>query len=205
MALEDQPDGWCAQCAKELGHPAGAYSSAKQDAINKLPAGYFLWFHCTGCGRTSLDGEGNCSGWPCEKHNTTPNWRKLLQRIKSKARYVCGWLSAHTIHRHHILDLRTPRVYDYGWCDVDGKMLYACFNLLKKFVDEEKPFDVTDWTQDEEHKFAANEIHALYSWWVDDYPKLLHESATPFQDSELLAKEEEMLVRLVKIRKFLWT
>jgi pyruvate formate-lyase activating enzyme-like uncharacterized protein len=91
-----------------------------------------------------------------------------------------------------------------GWCDNDTVMLHACFKLLKKFIDNEKPFKIIDWEHDEEHRIVKKELTFLYDWWKKR--KKLEESLQMLNDRfhPQNIKDTEMLLRLVKVRPFLW-
>lgn len=85
------------------------------------------------------------------------------------------------------------------WRDKDSILLHACFQLLKDFVEKEDlALGNTDWNADEKHRLAKAEIDELYKWWVS-----YTESDTPEEDSFEL--ENNMLIRLIKIRWALWT
>lgn len=57
-----------------------------------------------------------------------------------------------------------------GYYDVDHRLLHASFQLLRDFVEKEKPFEYIDWDSDAECRHAASEIKALYHWWTVIYP-----------------------------------
>ena len=91
-----------------------------------------------------------------------------------------------------------------GWYDNDEIMLHACFYLLKNFIEKEKPFRCSSWKQNEEHSSARNELIFLYKWWkkrkkIERSHDMLNNKLHP-QNIE----DNEMLMRLVKIRLFLW-
>lgn len=140
------------------------------------------------------------------------------------------WLKSHTYCRFHMLDIRSPRnEYDWGYLDADSAMFYACFALLKNYVEREKPFEIVDWGWNKEHKKAAKEIKELYDWWVkgrkdeqDELDRLgekLYHNWTNRQKRQkdkkwkeyieqvnaLEGKDQKQLLRLIKIRHFLWT
>ena len=91
-----------------------------------------------------------------------------------------------------------------GWCDNDLIMLHACFQLLKHFVEDEKPFEFVNWNQDDEHIFARKELELLYNWW--EQRKQIEESLQMLNNRNHAQNIEdtEMLLRLVKLRTFLW-
>lgn len=91
-----------------------------------------------------------------------------------------------------------------GWIDPDLLILHACFQILADFLEKENPFRLISWDHDEEHKEAKNEIVLLYDWWqkrkllVEDIPTLNNRFAS--QNLE----DTDMLIRLMKVRTFLW-
>jgi hypothetical protein len=176
---------------------------------------------------------------------------RKYERIIDPIQKFVYWVKCHTLksHRFHLLDLRQDcskdelvnyDCYRYGWCDVDHKMLYALFNLLKEYLEEE-PTDLTTHYSLEEinadpgYKSQYDnlqEARAIYHWWTVDrkkeltvYDEKLKEwselhhndttrrngkSAEVFKELHQVetdndAKEEEMIARLLKIRKSLWT
>jgi hypothetical protein len=96
------------------------------------------------------------------------------------------------------------------WHDKDITMLYGMMNLLVDYVDGEKCFEITKWDEDADSKRVAKEIKAIYRWWklYDKLYAIAHnakgEKFHKMQDS-LIKEEQEMLIRLIKIRKYLWT
>lgn len=103
--------------------------------------------------------------------------------LTRKIGYAFYWVRAHTYHRYHILDMRSPvNEYDWGWCDRDFLILAAPMNILKEFVEKEwkgvftlfmREFD-PDYGMDEEEFTryftedcrVQNEIHDIYVWWT---------------------------------------
>ncbi len=91
-----------------------------------------------------------------------------------------------------------------GWHDNNEVMLHACFYLLKNFIEKEKPFKCPSWKQSEDYSSAQNELIFLYGWWkkrkkIERSHDMLNNKLHP-QNIE----DNEMLMRLVKIRLFLW-
>ena len=87
-----------------------------------------------------------------------------------------------------------------GWCDKDVIILHACFQLLKDFVEQEKEMiEIIDWEQDEETKKAKSEIDFLYNWWLQ------RASKENDLNEERYLEDNQMLKRLIEIRKSLWT
>jgi hypothetical protein len=78
------------------------------------------------------------------------------------------------------------------WVDKDMIMLHACFQLLVDFVEKEDGLEHTNY---EYYKEIIDEAKYLYDWWKEN--------------SEIISIDnkvaDENLMRLVKIRGFLWT
>lgn len=136
-------------------------------------------------------------------------------------------------YRFHLLDLRHPGPgieYEYGFRDVDTVMLWSCFVCLRSYIEKEEPWDPADGSTPEElaqeplksQKARYDEARALYDWWMkgrleeEAYEKVLFRQ---FEQNEtedtrdawvtyrqwLEDREQEMLLRLIKIRGGLWT
>jgi hypothetical protein len=137
--------------------------------------------------------------------------------------------------RYHMLDLRQENGYRYGWQDVPEKMLYAMFNLLGEYLNKENPmkwYDSEESYNDpaiKEQIALINEAKEIYHWWtvgreeealkIDELTSLWCRAKenTDKIGRELYwkelaelkknrdAKEDEMVLRLMKIRRSLWT
>ena len=89
-----------------------------------------------------------------------------------------------------------------GWRDKDEVILHACFQLLKDFVEKEKEvIEQIDWKHDEETANAKAEIDFLYSWWLERF----HEEKDFNKINQRYEEENQMLKRLVDVRKYLWS
>jgi hypothetical protein len=94
---------------------------------------------------------------------------------------------------------------DEEWCDKDHVMLHACFQLLTDCVEEEKLFEFTDFEQNAESKRVKKEIDELYQWWKT---RVLIEQGRKNNENgteEQYKKDNEMLIRLIEVREYLWT
>lgn len=90
------------------------------------------------------------------------------------------------------------------WCDKDIVLLHACFQLLKDCVEKENLVaGHTNWDYDEEHKNAKKEIEQLYNWWKGR-SKIEAVKAINDLDKQQYNEDTEMLIRLIKIRQYLW-
>lgn len=76
------------------------------------------------------------------------------------------------------------------WVDRDNIMLHSCFQILKDCVEKEEVDIHCDY---EAHKEFVDEVRFLYKWWCERYK------------SENKDEDDEMLLRLMKIRTALWT
>ena len=112
----------------------------------------------------------------------------FFHSLWNKVAYPTGravyWIKCHTLpsHRFHMLSLRQPKShydhYSYGWMDVVEKILYANFNLLREFVEEECPelmgpdegFLIADgadfYPVDAQWNAARLQLKRLYFWWM---------------------------------------
>ena len=79
------------------------------------------------------------------------------------------------------------------WLDRDMIMVHACFQILQDFIDKEKGDTNCDYKS---QKNDIDEIRFLYSWWQTR--KFNNVNANDNEDSK-------MLIRLMKVRHFLWT
>ena len=91
------------------------------------------------------------------------------------------------------------------WCDKDVVMLHACFQLLTDCIEEERLLTGhLDWTHDDEYIQAKIEIEELYAWWTER-KKLDSEEKINDLDETQYFLDNEMLIRLIKVRQYLWT
>lgn len=91
------------------------------------------------------------------------------------------------------------------WCDKDIIMLHACFQLLTDCIEDEKLFTGhVDWNNDEEHKKAKEELEFLYNWWIKRKNQDLEAEINDLE-KEQYEEDNKMLIRLIKVRQYLWT
>jgi hypothetical protein len=188
---------------------------------------------------------------------------KVINRFKD----IHYWFVSHVIpsRRYHVLDLRQPckhrhddtcnDCYRWGWKDVPEKMLYAIFNLLEEYLQEEEaltrfltevkemegrdvctgtiPEEASEWYKElvQRHNENLSEAKRISHWWKvereqdlrayyvklyewSDLHKLSCERHNPnvskaFDELNALEqaienKTDEMITRLMKIRRSLW-
>ena len=104
------------------------------------------------------------------------------------------------------------------WYDLTYRIPHCLFFELDKFITEEKGLETHEWektiTYNEDYGIgpdhelygkltdqavAAIEQEAIWNWWKENKDK------AEFGDAEYQKQEEEMLIRLIKIRGSLWT
>ncbi len=92
-----------------------------------------------------------------------------------------------------------------AYCDKDIILLHACFQLLTDFVEGEEAFtNHVDWEFNEAYKKAKDELEQLYHWWATRKTLDDLNGINDFEKSQY-EEDNEMLIRLVKVRQFLWT
>ena len=106
------------------------------------------------------------------------------------------------MHNPNTLHIETIKV---DWCDKDIVLLHACFQLLTDCIEKENLNLTTDWTQDDQFSSAKLEIDELYNWWKDRSKKEIDGRLDPIWAENQYEKDDEMLIRLIRIRKYLWT
>jgi hypothetical protein len=63
----------------------------------------------------------------------------------------------------------------------------------------------TDWNYDDNFKLAKQEIEHLYNWWLERLQHERNNDIDPIWTDKQYEIDNEMLIRLIKIRKYLWT
>ena len=86
---------------------------------------------------------------------------------------------------------------DKSYSDPREVMLHANFQILKDFVEKEKPLEFINWESDEHHSHASQEIRELYDWWVNVYPNRIDPYSEEFEGQEY--EEEPDFIGLVRI------
>ncbi|MBA3350953.1 MAG: hypothetical protein H0U23_00755, partial [Blastocatellia bacterium] len=140
-------------------------------------------------------------------------WRRATEPFR-QAKY---WLSSRVINRHHEVDLRNPG-YRWGYTDPSEAILYACFNVLKNFVDN-GGLTGASFTEFPEQAQREYEMNVLYLWWTEgrwiEHSNCEKALAQAIGDAEYklalewkeaLGEDDQlMLARLINIRQYLWT
>ena len=131
----------------------------------------------------------------------------LYNRLIRALSNIPYWLRTHTYNRYHIINLKSPaHGYNWGWIDRDRALLLANFKILSDFVEKELPHGMVSEESDDptaqSWRAAFQEMIALYNWWHQDYPQLLE---TCMDQGKLSDLEDLQLMRLIKIRGYMWT
>lgn len=128
-----------------------------------------------------------------------------------------------------------PLAYRYGWLETDHQMEYALFNILNNFVKHQMDHwycpseeEVKSEPHNTNQRNAWLETKAIHQWWNIDRlqeEKTYDEALTRWSEAKKNGdpskklfwdelhdiqqanadKLEEMMIRLIKVRKSLWT
>jgi hypothetical protein len=91
------------------------------------------------------------------------------------------------------------------WADKDFVMLHACFQLLVNCIEEENLLvGHIDWNENDAVRKAKIVIEELYFWWkqrieIDSNGRIKDLDSTQYEEDDL------MLIKLISVRKYLWT
>ena len=97
------------------------------------------------------------------------------------------------------------KTLDKDWYDKDIVMLHACFQLLTDCIEVERLYEMTDWDRNDGLKQTKKEIDELYTWWKNRVKEVQDKQVDPINTKNQYEKDTEMLIRLVKLREYLWT
>jgi hypothetical protein len=91
------------------------------------------------------------------------------------------------------------------WCDNDIIMLHACFHLLEDCIESEKLLSgPINWNDTEETRNAKKELEELHNWWMKRKNESAQNGLNELDEAQY-ATDNEMLIRLIKVRRYLWT
>jgi len=155
-----------------------------------------------------------------------------MKLLRGWLKTLSYWLRTHTYDRYHIVDLRCPDHglgYRWGWIDCPEAVLISCFELLKRFMEQEFNSGIVDWYYDKEHAEAARELRELHRWWTVErldahdaqdaaslaFSMRVDLGAASYASDEfkihcaradLLEEQDDiMLGRLMRVRRYMWT
>lgn len=112
------------------------------------------------------------------------------------------WKVRHlTTDRYHILNISSKEnKWSYGYSDIRERMLYASFALLVEFVEIESNDVCWEWNDDVLK--VKVEMDLLYNWWKYERP---NRNWTASNYGKFEEEDSNNLMRLAKIREYLWT
>ena len=133
----------------------------------------------------------------------------------------------HPKHQYHVVSTGLPP----GYFDTDHRMFHCCFNLLKEYVEfelggieklsrwENKSWETEGFSSKKEYEEYVDldrEMREIYNFWVNVRPA----REDPYEnwnkrdnfswdlsfkiDQEYDRQDQDMLLRLIKIREHLW-
>ena len=141
----------------------------------------------------------------------------------------------HRYHMLDLRQPKSNLNYRYGWIDADTKMVYALFNILNQFVEHEfenffvpTEEEVASEPHLKEQREAGLEILAIHKWWNITAPIMRAEEnkaldvwytahKEKLSNGKVLFKRifeleeeykkslEEYMIRLIKVRGWMWT
>jgi hypothetical protein len=126
-----------------------------------------------------------------------------------------------------------PEHYSYGWRDIDDRMIFAIFGLLNEYVKHELNVITDEDVKADPNlitfKDNQDEILAIHNWWNNERPQAMDEidrASSKWgklsnlkraeaktrawtdlinKETQFEAKTDEMIARLMKIRRTLWS
>ena len=112
------------------------------------------------------------------------------------------WYCMHRFHPKHRYNTIKMASLDAGYYDPDVRMLHACFDLFTEWF-KYNAFDEKLITKEtfSEHWDEAME---LYLWWTVKHRDDELNSKTMQDRARNAEIEDEMLIRLIKIRRHIW-
>jgi hypothetical protein len=152
-------------------------------------------------------------------------WAKNL--CKYKIPQGLYYVKSLLFYRYNVIKIKT---LGPGWTDRDCVMVHAMFQVFCNFIEQEEPFERISWdygseinrikkekwkNQREKNRYirslergdkrvkkAKKEMQFLYNWWKKTYPELVKKG---IDMDKVSAKENEMILRLINIRGYMWT
>ncbi len=135
--------------------------------------------------------------------------KRTRVKLRRKIQAICRWwhdswywIKCRLWHRYNVV---VCRPLPPTWCDRDYLLLFAAFQILENFIQQEEGHfhdDVYKLYLDcgeeraREEERDWNEIRVLYAWWQE------RKDAKYNDDYD---KDNEMLHRLINVRKYLWS
>jgi hypothetical protein len=111
------------------------------------------------------------------------------------------WAFIHRFVKQHQYHVLRPSSLAPGYHDPDERILHACMDELKTYYEHGAPN--VDWQSDKYHENVYNELTDIYNWWTKTYANRNDEPNVHVMKN-YRQQEQDMLIRLMKIRTALW-
>lgn len=120
------------------------------------------------------------------------------------------YIRCHLWNRYHIINISGCGLYKWGWIDRDWVLLYANFRILEEFIEKENPHIPN---KDDINYSIDKDLREIYNWWKYerkiewDSNQLNNKNYNEYNNrfEELCEKDNEMLHRLINVRRYLWS
>lgn len=159
---------------------------------------------------------------PLEFHLRANNYT-IYHRIRNTI-----WAVRHRWDPRHQYNVIRPRTLKPGYHDPRDQILHGVMECLVNYFDNGVPN--INWTTDDDHQHAYNEMKAVYDWWMQLWPnkETIDPNGNPLpqypekdwtlwddedhkvgrlmldNDDAWYEKENEMLNRIIAVRGFMW-
>lgn len=156
--------------------------------------------------------------------NPTPLIERIIDKIQDIVMFPSDLIYSIRIYfknskgNTHVLDGGLEKG---EWYDLTYRIPHCLFNELEKFIEKEKGLETHEWEKtltfnedwgvkpdDEKYgklthqALAAIEQDEIYQWWKENKGK----KDVDFENEDkYLEQEEEMLIRLIRVRNSLWS
>ena len=146
----------------------------------------------------------------------------IMWDIRYRYREIKYWLLYRTVSRYKDGHWRvTPKTLNIGYHDQDALILHCSMQCLVDYHDKE--MYIVDWTWREDFVSAKKDIEEIYQWWTIDRDIKLKEIEQLYDESNTSSyrrkeymrvhdieafidkTDNDMLHKLIDIRKFLWS
>lgn len=132
-------------------------------------------------------------------------------RLRQRLRDLKYWVLYRTTRRHAYHVVRTD--LKPGYYDTDIRMLHAMMTLMVQFVEEElegredlvEKLELYRADGHSKWEVAYQTLLEIYDWWKDPIRRRHRRKSTIVDEEFMRQWENEMLIKLIEIRGYLWT
>jgi hypothetical protein len=141
----------------------------------------------------------------------------ILYPITYELKNIIYWFKYRFHPKYWQYWLIKPKTLGIGYYDPDTLMLHSCMHLLVEFFEYQLDRSHVEWFHDDDHAHAFKEMKAIYEWWTIERVELERKIDNDYSDESkysydethyfsniLHHREQEMLHRLINIRRFMW-